>query len=104
MLKFLLENEMARISLKVGGMVHLGVPCTMAVLECSKELWLVRTSPVQITPATFECPWGMAPGTFKSAENAVLALLEGILLPFLGVVQGTQSFVGKRNGNRFSRI
>ena len=32
-----------------------------------------ENQPSEISPALFECPWGMAPGTFKSAEIAVLA-------------------------------
>ena len=48
---------MTWISLKVWGFVHLGVPCTMVVLECSKEQWLVKTSPRDVAPVLSECPW-----------------------------------------------
>ena len=48
---------MTWISVKVSGFVHFGVPCTMVVLECSKERWVTKTSPGFAALVLSECPW-----------------------------------------------
>jgi hypothetical protein len=55
-LKNLVQIEIAWISLKIGGVLHFGVPCTGVALECPNASWLVKTDPNHPAPGNLDDP------------------------------------------------
>ena len=55
-LKNLVQIEIALISIKIGGVLHFGVPYTEVALECPNASWLVKTSPNHPAPGNLDVP------------------------------------------------